>query len=57
MIVQCNVHTIYDTIGFSSGSVVKNPPAMQERQEMWVQFLAQEDCLEEKMATFSGILA
>ena len=34
--------------------MVKNPPAMQEAQ---VQFLGQEDPLEEKMATYSRILA
>ena len=36
---------------------VKNPPAMQEVQETWVQFLGQEDPLEECMATHSSILA
>ena len=36
---------------------VKNPPAMQETQEMWVQSLGQEDPLEEEMATHSNILA
>ena len=36
---------------------VKNPPAMQETQETWVQFLCQEDPLEMKMATQSNILA
>ena len=36
---------------------VKNPPAMQETQEMWVQSLGQEDPLEEGMATHSSILA
>ena len=29
---------------------------MQEMQEMWVQFLGQEDPLEEEMATHSSIL-
>ena len=38
------------------GSVVKNPPAMQEPQEMWVRSLGQEDPLEEGMATLSSIL-
>ena len=33
---------------------LKNPPAMQET---WVQTLAQEDPLEEGMATHSSILA
>ena len=36
---------------------VKNPPAMQETQEMQVQSLGQEDPLEEGMATHSSILA
>ena len=44
-------------LGFPGGSVVKNPPAMQEAQEMWVQSLDQEDPLEEEMATHSSILA
>ena len=33
--------------GFPSGSAVKNMPAMQELQEMWVQSLGQEDPLED----------
>ena len=37
----------YLFLGFPSGSVVKNPPTMQE---MWVQFLNWEDSLEEGMA-------
>ena len=36
---------------------MKNPPAMQERQEMWLQSLGLEDPLEEEMATHSNILA
>ena len=40
--------------GFTGGSVVKNPPAMQEMQ---VRYLGQEDPLEEEMATHSSILA
>ena len=39
---------------FSSGAVVKNPPAMQETR---VQSLGQEDPLEKDMATHSRILA
>ena len=39
---------------FPGGSVVKNPPAMQERR---VQSLGQEDLLEEEMATHSSIIA
>ena len=40
--------------GFPGGTVVKNPPAMEET---WVQSLGQEDTLEEDMATHSSILA
>ena len=35
----------------------KNPLAMQDTQESWVQFLGQEDPLEKEMATHSHILA
>ena len=35
---------------------VKNPPAMQETQEMWVRSLGQEDPLEKEMAAHSSIL-
>ena len=38
--------------GFTGGSVVKNPPAMQETR---VRFLAGEDPLEEGMATHSPV--
>ena len=41
-------------LGFPGGSVVKNPPAMQEMQ-IWC--LAPEDPLEEEMETPSSILA
>ena len=37
--------------------MVKNVPAMQETEEIQVQFLGQEDPLEEGMATHSSILA
>ena len=40
--------------GFPGGSVVKNPPVMQER---WVQSLGWEDPREEEMATYSSIPA
>ena len=43
--------------GFPRGSAVKNPPAMQEAQELRVQSLGQKDPLEEGMATHSSILA
>ena len=36
---------------------VRNPPAMQETQEMRVQSLGLEDPLEEEIATHSSILA
>ena len=41
-------------MGFPSGSVVKNPPAMQEAQ---VQSQGREDSLEEGVASHSSILA
>ena len=45
------------SLGFPVGSVVKNLPAMQESQELWVQSLGLEDPLEKEMATHSSILA
>ena len=44
-------------LSFPGGWVVKNPPAVQEPQEMWVRSLGWEDPLEEGMATHSNILA
>ena len=43
--------------GFPGSSVVKNPPAMRETQEMRVQSLSGEDPLEKERATHSDILA
>ena len=37
--------------------MVKNPPAMQEVQEMWVPSLGREDPLEKGMAAPSSVLA
>ena len=37
--------------------MVKNPPATQETQEMWVWSLVWENLLEKEMATHSSILA
>ena len=37
--------------------MVRNPPAMQGMQEIWVQSLGGEDPLEEGMATHPSILA
>ena len=42
-------------LGFSSGSVVKNLPTMQELHETWVRSLGREDPLEKE--THSSILA
>ena len=36
---------------------VKNPPAMQETQEIWIRPLGREDTLKKEMATHSSILA
>ena len=36
---------------------IKNLPAVQETQEMWVRPLGREDPLEKEMATCSSILA
>ena len=43
--------------GFPSDSAVKDPPARQELQQMWVRSPSPEDPLEEEMATHSSILA
>ena len=43
--------------GFPGGSAVKNPPTMQETQEMRVCSLGQEDPLEEGTVTHSSVLA
>ena len=45
---------LFSSMGFSGGSVVKNPHVMQET---WVQFLVLEDPLEKEMAIHSSILA
>ena len=44
-------------MGFPSGSMVKNPPAVQEMQETHVQSLDREDPLEEGIPIHSSILA
>ena len=43
------------SLGFPSGSVVKNLLSVQETQEMWVCYLGWEDPLEKGMATHSSI--
>ena len=45
------------TWGFLGGSVVRNPPAMQESQEIEVCIPDWEDPLEEDMAKHSSVLA
>ena len=42
--------------GLPGGSAVKNPPAVQQPQKMWVRSLGWEDILEESMATHASIL-
>ena len=44
-------------MGFPSGSVVKNLPAIQKSQEMQVRSLGQEDPLEKETATHSSSFA
>ena len=46
-----------DAQDFPGGSLVKNPPTVQETQESWVTSLGWEDPLEEEMETQSSILA
>ena len=43
--------------GFFGGSVVWDPPAMQESQETWVQSLGWKDPMEKGMATHCSIPA
>ena len=45
--------SIYPRMGFSSGSEVKNLPAMQSTQETWVRLLGKEDPLEEGKGSHS----
>ena len=55
--ISVSLYPYNGILGFPSGSVVKNPPAMQEWQQTQVQSLGQEDPLEEGMAAHSSILA
>ena len=48
------IYSKLDNLGFPGGSIVKNPPAMQETQ-VWSP--GQGDSLEKEMATHSSILA
>ena len=53
--MKCCLNTT--SLGFLSGSTVKNPSTIQEPHEMCIQSLGQEDPLEEGMETHSSILA
>ena len=44
-------------MGLPGGSVLKNPPAVQDTKETEAQSLGWEDLLEDGMATHSSILA
>ena len=44
-------------MGFPGGTVVKNPPATQQTQEIWFPSLGREDIRENETATHSSILA
>ena len=61
--MDCIVHGVTNSqtrlsdFHFTTSSAVKNPPAMQEMQEMQVQSLSWEDPLENEIATHSTILA
>ena len=56
LVISATISKIYiSNRGLPGGSVVKNPPAMQELQQTWVRSLAWEDPLEEGMATHSSI--
>ena len=57
ILYMLDLRSIWEILGFSGDSVVKNLPAMQKMQEMWVQSLGWEDPLEEGMTTHSSILA
>ena len=48
---------IYGPQGSPGGSVVKNPPTVQETRKTWVRSLGQEDSLEKEIATHSSLLA
>ena len=43
------------SVGLSGSSAIKTMPAMQEMQETQIQFLGQEDPLEEGITTHSSI--
>ena len=57
IISSSHVRVQYWQTWASLGSVVKNPPAVQEAQETSVRSLGQEDPLEKGVATHSSVLA
>ena len=52
-----NVYKTFQQRSFSIAQWVKNLPAMQETQEMWIWSLGGNDPMEEEMGTHSSILA
>ena len=57
-LMSLNILSLKTCLGiFPNGQQVKNPLAMPETQETWVQSLGWEDPLEEEVATLSSILA
>ena len=48
---------LYNIWAYLMAQMVKNPPAMQETQETWVQSLGKENPLEKKIATCSSVFA
>ena len=57
LLILENVAVIKPSGLLPNGSAAKNPPAVQETQEIHVQSPGGEDPLEEEMATHSSILA
>ena len=47
----------YSSVPSPAAQAVRNLPAMQETQEMWVQSMGQEESLKKEMATLSSVLA
>ena len=62
---DCNSHIMqlthlkctYSSVASPVAQAVRNLPAMQETQEMWVQSMGQEESLKKEMATHSSVLA
>ena len=55
--VYVYLYLIHFVVGFPGGSVIKNPSALWELQEMRIRSLGREDPLEEGMATHCSIVA